>query len=446
MKHGLLLLLAACGRYGFGVQVDAGDGDGSAGTRLKQTYNVYEDGFRQPTQTLYDSLLGTKCDVQATTAGLRCLPLPASYPRYADAACTEPIAVKDSADELYAFDTSYPPAMHAYTFGASLGIPAAEYALGYDGSCSAAQAPTDERFALEEISFDRFALVTAQLGTEGRLVSQSLVSDDGFRMEMLLHDTQLDADCIGSVFDDATVCFPTPTDFSWYYADNTCSQNVELAYVPVKFAQAAPTLSACKTTDFTIRALTAELPTTTPIWIGPPAAPFCATTGVPAGRRVFGLGAPISLPPITRQPHPGTRIQFIEDTANGATANNPFYLWDSQLGTQCEPSTAADGMQRCLPSPLGYVTNSYYTDAACTQPIAAVGYGAPECSSYPVQFVGDTTGNPPGPRIYTAVRVFGTAYQGGPTNCQAFPNTDMYTEGTELPPEMFSLVTQATDP
>ena len=196
MKYAVLLLaLVGCGRYGFSDRVDADaapDGGSGASTRLKQTWNVFDGGLRQPIASMYDTLLGLQCSPYPTTAGIRCLPQSYSFPEYLDSACTQPAAPKGSPDVQYAFDTRYPPASHAYTFGASLGIPAAVYLKNLDGSCSLGTAPTVEWFAVDEIGFDRFALFNDVLGSEGRLVSLAYVTDDGFRFPTSLHDTMLD--------------------------------------------------------------------------------------------------------------------------------------------------------------------------------------------------------------------------------------------------------------
>jgi len=170
------------------------------------------------------------------------------------------------------------------------------------------------------------------------------------------------------------------------------------------------------------------------------------TAAVP-GYQLYDVGAPLSLAAATRQPHPGGRIQLIEDSANGAASTEPYALWDSQLGIECKPATAADGMMRCLPTNLYGASPGYYTDAGCTQSVTAVGVLGPVCATYSLPYVADYNAGGPGPRIFHAMKVTGMTHQGGPSSCQAQPNVDMYVEtGAEVPASTFALVTQATDP
>ena len=444
----LCVLLAACGRVGFRELAtgDApGDGSGSATTRLRQTYTVYDGTLRQPSQQLYDSQLAAPCYPEPTTAaGLRCLPN-SSGVYYLDAACTQAVAPAGSGSG-FAFDLGVLPVAHAYTFGASVGTVATAYVMQYDGSC-AATSPDVEMFALTEVSFDLFAPLTPHLGSEGRIVSQELVSDDGFHTPWMLHDTQVDADCVGSTYDDASVCFVVPTDVAYYYLDSGCTQVAEDAYTSVRFAEHWSTPQVCKAADLEIRPLTTELPSTTSVWLEIPGSGSCVATAVGAGRRLFALGAPISLAPVTRQPVPGGRMQAIETTANGARAEDPYGVWDSTLGFECKPTVAYDGTTRCLPADGVYASaGGYWTDAGCTQPITGAGVQAPECTSTTVEYVFETPSGAPGPRVFHAVRRSGPIYGGGPTSCTPYQNRDFYIEGAEVPIDMFAAVTQQTAP
>lgn len=439
MKY-LPLLLAACGRYGF---ADLADSAGSGGTRLKQEYAVYDGTLRQPTD-LYDTQLATRCTPTDTVAGMRCLPS-GGFVYYADAACTQPIAQPSTADPRFAFPDSYGPTANAYTFGASVGTPAMVYATQFSGVCQAETPPAGELFSLTDIGFTMFAQLTPTFGSEGRLVSQTLVADDGFRTSAALHDTLAGADCFGTVFDDGDACFLYPTDLSETYDDSGCTHYVENAYVPVSFAIQWPAAPVCKTTDMVMRPVTAELPRTTPVWVDIPGSNNCAQTAVPAAWRLFDLGAPISLAPVTRAPVPGGRMQLITSTANGARGIDGSDVWDSQLSLECSPQVAADGVTRCLPSAQYATSAGYFTDAGCTQPIVGAGVSTTQCPSYSVTLLRDTNGGS-NTRIFHAVLHAGTIYGGTPANCQAYQNQLFYTEGAELSADMFAAVTQQTDP
>jgi hypothetical protein len=439
MKY-LLLLVAACGRYGFADLADSA-GSGSAGTRLEQQYNVFDGTLRQPSG-VYDSLLADNCYAYPTTAGTRCMTgNPAVY--YLDAACTQPVAAKTSTSP-YVYDGRYPPITHAYTFGASVGTPGTVYTTQYDGTCGATTPPA-ELFQLTEIGLDTFARLAPSYGSEGRVVSSVLVADDGFRSPGPLHDTQLDADCIGETFDDRTACFVVPTDLAYFYLDSACTQVVDDAYTTVQFSEHELTVPACKTTDFEVRALGAELPRTTPIWVQIPGDTACIQTSVGAARRLFALGAPLELATVTRQPVPGARMQLIDSSAGGASAHDPFVVWDSQLGIECQPMVGADGVQRCLPRDAPYAQRSgYFTDTGCTQPI--FGAGVLTCASTSISMVLDLEGATTGPHVFRAVAYQGPIYGGGPGNCTLYQNQSFVSEGAEVPLDMFAVVTQQTDP
>lgn len=84
---------------------------------------------------------------------------------------------------------------------------------------------------------------------------------------------------------------------------------------------------------------------------------------------------------------------------------------------------------------------------AYVPPITLTGVAAPTCTSHPVRFVGEVTGDLTGPRIFRAGPKYpGPVYGGGASNCQLYQGTEFYPEGTAFAPAMFSLVTQQTDP
>jgi len=441
MKY-LLLLVAACGRYGFADLTDAA-GSGSATTRLEQQYVVYDGSLRQPAPELYDTQLATSCSPTETVAGTRCLP-PGGYVYYADAACTQPIAQPTPSDPRFAFPNSYGPVANAYSIGASVGTPAMVYVAQFSGLCQGQMPPAGEFFSLTDIGFATFAQLTPMLGSEGRLVSQTLVADDGFRTPAALHDTVANGDCVGTKFDDGDACFLYPTDLSEYYSDSGCTHHVENAIVPVKFAADWPLGAACKTTDLITRPVTGELPRTTPLYVDIPGSGLCAQSSLPPGWRMFDLGAPIPLAPVTRAPEPGGRMQLIASTANGARGVERSYVWDSQLSIECRPQLAADGATRCLPNAPYASSAGYFTDAGCTQPITGSGVGTPQCTSQPVTLLRAADGS--NTRVYQAVLHAGQIYGGTPASCQPYQNQTFYTEGAELPAAMFAAVTQQTDP
>ncbi|MBV8763161.1 MAG: hypothetical protein JO257_38110 [Deltaproteobacteria bacterium] len=438
----LLLFLAACGRYGFGDLADAPGSDAQTGTRLEQQWVVYDGTLRQPASTLYDTLLATACTATATVDGTRCLPY-GGYVYYADAACTQPIAQPSTPGARFAFPDSYGPIATGYAFGASVGAPAMVYVSEFSGACQGQMWTGGELFSLTDIGLAMFAKLTLMTGNEGRLVSQTFVADDGFRTPGPLHDTLGNADCTGVVYDDGGGCFPYPTDFSVTYDDNTCTHSVENAITRVSFAMVEKGGTLCKMTDFDLRPVTVELPRTMSIWVDIPGSATCAQSTVPTGWRLFDLGSPLALAPVTRAPTGSGRMQRITSTGNGASAIDTFDVWDSQLSIECQPQVAADGVSRCLPSAPYAQSAGYFSDAGCTQPI--VGSGVRSCASSPVTLLRDINASS-NPRVFKAVLHAGQIYGGTPTNCQPYQNQMFYTEGTELTPDMFAVVTQPTDP
>ena len=440
----LLLLLAGCGRLGFGEHLADAPGDtGSAGTRLKQEWDVYDMAARLPF-AIYDSVLASECYPYDTPQGWRCL-LPRDSLYFVDATCTQPVATRSSTS-VYAFDTDNGEmAFHAYTYGPSIGMPATVYVRTYSGACLATT-PSSELFQLTETTFDPFALLVPTYGSEGRLVTSTLAADDGFRTQPVLHDTLVNADCYGETFDDASVCFVAPTDVAYDYLDSGCTQVADEAFTQVQFSEHILNLPACKTTDFEVRPLGAELPRTTPLWQKLIGTTSCNQITLPSTRRLFSLGSAVPLATITRQPVGTGRIQLFDTAANGAHANDPFAVWDSQLGVECKPVVAADGMQRCLPNTVYAARGGAWTDAACTQPIIGAATNGPPCASRPVTYVLDQEGTTAGPHVFQASLYSGAIYSGGPGNCFLRQMTAFYVEGAEVPLDNFTVVTQQTDP
>jgi hypothetical protein len=434
----LLLLLGACGRYDFEPRADAV----ASSTRLKQVWNVFADGPRLP-ETIYDTQLDLRCDPQPTTSGLACLPRSFALPFYTDAACTQAIALSNSPDDRYAYDINTRPIAHVFELGAPTTPPATIYNLQFDGSCLAQPPSTGTWYATTEAPLSTFAPLTAQYGSEGRIVSQQLVASDGFHTPGTLHDTTANGDCIADAFDDATVCDLFPADLAENYTDNTCTHLVLDAYVSVSFAEEFVNTPVCKSTDIRSHAVATELPSTTPMWLEIPGSATCAAQNVGPGRRLYDLGPPITLATVTRTPVGTTRIQAIEDAAGSARANE-YDVHDSQLGVECRPQNAADGVLRCLPSRPAYAT-AYFADAACTQPLMLAAYGQPACATLPPLIIED----PSGPRVYQAGAKYTLPfyYSATPGSCSLVtPSSDEYVLGAEIPPSSFATITEQTDP
>jgi hypothetical protein len=449
MTRALLLVLAACGRFDFDPRTDAVP----AGARLHLEYNVFDDGTRQVIGA-YDTLLQRSCTATATatSAGFACLP-DGAFVYYADAACTQPIVQVPScgSDTRYAYDPFTFPVAHVYEIGGDIATPAMAYQHGADGACLMSSTPTGAYKALTEVPLDTFVPLTRELGAGSRVRALAYVAADGFRLPGDVFDTQANGRCIAAPYDDATVCEPYSLGIAYHYTDATCSHLVFNSNVAVDYALEILAEPICRTTDVTVRASLGAI-TPSQIWVEIPGSGTCAQSAPAPGWIVEDLGPPIPPAPLTRTPVPGggARIQLIED-ASGEAKSTEYYLFDSQLGTECEPQIAADGALRCMPRTTSAIQPSLFSDAGCTQPLALAGYGPAMCArALPPLFIADYTGTScttgaridrPGPK-YT-----GAVYSGSPTQCNVFSSQqDLYQVGTEIDPATFSLVVKEIDP
>lgn len=109
-----------------------------------------------------------------------------------------------------------------------------------------------------------------------------------------------------------------------------------------------------------------------------------------------------------------------------------FYGWhDAQLATDCQPAIASDGMERCMP--LSARADLYFSDAGCTQPLAARYVGNCGHDSYAYVDSGGVHEYPIG------AAYAGTVYD-GPSGC--VPTTppasiEVHVLGAEVAPSTF---------
>jgi hypothetical protein len=143
----------------------------------------------------------------------------------------------------------------------------------------------------------------------------------------------------------------------------------------------------------------------------------------------------------------GSRIEmrrFTQTGSDGSVYQSYIAPFDTQLKAACTIQRAADGKQRCLPSPTFTVPGTWFADASCTQSVAystscdaapggfAFMYEAMACSS-----LGSLS------RVYTVGAAYtGTVYAKNAATCTAFPPASIATYkifllGAELPASSF---------
>jgi hypothetical protein len=450
MKRALLVLFVlGCGRYDFEPRDDAP----ASGPRLRLQDNVFDDGTHQVIGA-YDTLLQVPCTPTATPTGFACLPEPDLLPGYGDAACTQPIAEVSACTPAagYAYDSNILPVAHVYQLGADVAAPAMKYVIGADGSCVVAGLPGGAYKALTEVPLATFVPMTRELGAGTRVRAQTFVAPDGVRIPGDLFDTQANGPCAVSAFDDMTVCTPYSAGVAYFYTESTCSHVVYNSNVAVDFGLELLTGGPiCKSTDLNVRPVIGTIQPSQ-IWVDIPGSGMCVQSAPAQGWIIQDLGAPIPPAPLTRDhvSGAGSRIQLIEDAAGAATSTE-YSAYDSQLGVECDPATAADGAVRCLPHSPSYINRATFSDSGCTQPLALAAYGPPPCASpLPPMFAAEYTGAACQARLHVyqpGAKYTGPIYSGSPGSCSAYvPSQDEYTIGSEIDPTTFSAITVQVEP
>jgi hypothetical protein len=207
----------------------------------------------------------------------------------------------------------------------------------------------------------------------------------------------------------------------------------------------------CASSDFNVRASLGAI-TPSQLWVEIPGSGTCAQSAPAPGWIVEDLGPPIEPATLSRTPVPGggSRIQLIED-ANGAASATEYYLFDAQLGVECAPTTARDGVTRCLPRTTSAIAPNLFSDAGCTQPLRLAGYGPQPCAApLPPLYIAEYTAATCATRIHIyqpGAKYTGPIYAGSPTQCNTLSSTaDQFLVGSEIEPATFAAVTQQIDP
>jgi hypothetical protein len=132
------------------------------------------------------------------------------------------------------------------------------------------------------------------------------------------------------------------------------------------------------------------------------------------------------------------KVRYLEagDGARQATG-----WFDSERGEECIFTRSTDGEMRCLPSGLqANVTAGFFSDAACTQPIAIS-----TCAGSVYAF--ETIACSGQRRIYQLGAALSTIYVGaGCTSSPTSPGLNYYAVGPEVPPSSFVRAEEQTEP
>lgn len=172
------------------------------------------------------------------------------------------------------------------------------------------------------------------------------------------------------------------------------------------------------------------------VFVGQPA---CTASAAPGGYRVYSSAGELPITsfqaaPLTDGRTFGRLVERDHALAPGFRAR--FRLFDTQLNALCIFGTAADGQVRCLPLVEPAYREGYFSDAACTQPLATT-YVASCTPAYAFQT--EPTCQAPAHIFPVTGRYNGTVYDHFGANCVVTFNVPpaMWTIGAELPPTGF---------
>lgn len=354
-----------------------------SGTRLKLVYYDF-DGTRSITG-IFDAVRGQACDVQLWTNGrFYCTPTPAEKVVYADATCTQKVALTSNDPCLvpdYVIERDYSdcntPVKHLYQRGDSISI--TQYWYQSNQGCLG-PVPTKQRDAYAvgaEVATASLAAIDRGLFQGGgRLQRQLLISEDGLRMlSGQLHDTQLNIDCsfVGRIGATTGTCVPLHDAPISYFQDASCSAPVAATRTDCDAPQVAVQFDACAATDKYF-ALGAPLASGA-LYLGTPEA--CHAWQAPTAHNYFSVGEELAVAtPARNAARDGHRIVPIRFALDGMLYPDRALL-DTQTMAECLPFKLADGHAYCLP--FGGRRSTYYADPRCQMAVDVVTvYRGPE--------------------------------------------------------------------
>lgn len=402
---------------------------------------------------IYDRELSTPCRFRTTSDGsLRCLPTPPhalpTLSLYADAAC-EHMLITWVADGIGVPNPTTPPELVAVPTGPRCApvyvprrterLPAGSlvHTRGADGACTAYSAPVSASTLAGKSWLVAGDVVPDAMFAEGRrtrvapppgqrLGSELVESADGGPFLVGVHDVRWQRGCslMRGAEAGAVQCWPPVAEALWgrYYlfTDASCA---------TRLAGFGADSDRCEDPAL-VRGLEG-LNAIDERFREPPyssyAAPMATCSLDPNGPRpprTFRIGPPLeerALAELKWKARGGGPLRFLgleSDDGRAFDLPSERYGGDFGLGValaeqparfatatgaECLPYRIADGSIRCLPSELMPLSNLYYADERCTQPLA----WCSECEGKRV-LVPATSADPFG--AATAVRALGPAF------------------------------------
>lgn len=236
----------------------------------------------------------------------------------------------------------------------------------------------------------RTALVATTTAPEGSDRYQPTVTRgaDGLQIQASIQafDTTLGTTCTAQVYRDGSACVPPGLGESVGFTDAACTS-------PLLHADGAPpsftrNWTECPTQRPRFLATGDEVAAPSQLFIGQDNSGQCVA-GTPVATGHYYAQQDTDALDIAREPEGGDRRLQVIHYAHQANWRDQA-LFDSELGVDCLPVTAHDGVPRCVPIDVAIadvrddgVSNDYYLDAACTQQVVLATY-APGFACAPV--------------------------------------------------------------
>lgn len=472
----VLAALAACGPGeapaidALGPRPEGGPGpiadDGAqSGSRLKINW-IELEGTRT-WSGFHDAQLGIDCHIREWADGeLYCAPDGGGSISYSDAGCTAQVGrvyhAPDCTVEAPAYFTQYLDGCayrpsRLYPKQTKIAV-ANWYSKGSDGTCYGPFTPTSYDFYSLGPEVDHATTLApvrlgAPFGTT-RLGQRDYSSADGMYLPGTVHDAAAGLDCYPTyryAESPTGTCVPMNAGYINYFRDATCTQpavTADQGCVAPEFAVHYD--DYCPTTEGRYYAVGAELGTTSVYY---DAFGTCDPTTVGTDK-VFATGRELELATITRaRDNANGRYALIHYTTDGVHLRDSV-LYDQDKQTECYLYDLPDGSVRCLPN--AHSIDTWFTDAACGQPIALMevflgdtGCTPPPLTGYGIRYI------PPQPnqcgysyQVHAAQAQYtGTLYSlfGGTCAPYTTTNSALYRIGPAIPLTDFPAATLSHD-
>jgi len=410
----LLMLLASCGRFGFGSDSDGkprGDGGSGAdavdapdaavvpfvkywtsGTRIRARVFVVGDGSDPIWYGWHDTMTNTDCQNAYASDGMEhCMPVHARADAYfADGTCSTRLAwtLGQCNTDSYAFFTTGSNVVHA--------VPITTPYTGqvYDSSCQPTSPPGNGALYSvgAEVSPSIFAqehYTTTKVGNYLHLYSGW---NDGSSIDLGgLTFNSSSCNPTGGMISGTTGCRPNESVLVPVFSDGGCTQRAfysSAGDTPTEFV--VDNVSLCGQ-SFQVYSVVANV-TAANYWTLGPAGCSMQTTG--SGTLFTGTAVDPYPHGVLSVTTPVGRISYLTWTADDGVAM-AIAEYDNTLGRTCRPFIAEDGIVRCLPraprsSNVSHdgscATTPAATSADCygNDPVGGVTYGSCDDGPWPV--------------------------------------------------------------